>query len=306
MKRKRLITPVVGIIGLGTMGQIIACHLQKRGLLRAVFDIDLTRTSTFPKNKVVGDARQVAQKCNVIILCLPTPFDVRRTADILFSNTKFESVIIDLSTNSPDLTRSLFNKFRKLGIDYLEAPMLGGVRAVRRHRLKLIVGGDEEVLLKVRPVLQIFAHSIIYLGEAGNANTMKLVHNMITLSNAVIAIEAITIGQKAGLDLATLFLIIKTGTASSYVVNNTLKRTLLKGNWKKGFKLRLAAKDLMLADELASEVGIRPYVINRVIELFKCAAQDTMLADIDYPVIEREITRRLHTRSENIGIGEKI
>src|SRR5829696_9098584 len=123
------------------MGQIIACHLQKRGLLRAVFDIDLTRTSTFPKNKVVGDARQVAQKCNVIILCLPTPFDVRRTADILFSNTKFESVIIDLSTNSPDLTRSLFNKFRKLGIDYLEAPMLGGVRAVRRHRLKLIVGG---------------------------------------------------------------------------------------------------------------------------------------------------------------------
>jgi 3-hydroxyisobutyrate dehydrogenase-like beta-hydroxyacid dehydrogenase len=280
----------IGLIGLGTMGGEIAQHLAKHGWLEAVYDINPERRSKF-RELAVETIDAIVGVCHIFIFCLPNPHAVKATIDALLETDLQSAVFLDLSTSSPKTTQEVYLKCQNRGVQYLEAPMTGGVRAARTAKLRVIVGGDKAVYERLLPIFDAFTKEAIYIGRIGTASTMKLVHNLVTLGNALVTMEALLLGEHLGLDVDMMFEVFQKGTASSYVIRNTLKRTLIKHDFQEGFKLYLAAKDMQLAENLASSSGVHLHILERVTQVFQEAAKDEELALIDYPIVCRTLAQ---------------
>ncbi|HEU5319456.1 MAG TPA: NAD(P)-dependent oxidoreductase, partial [Methylomirabilota bacterium] len=279
-----------GVVGLGTMGATIATRLERAGALAAVYDVDGPRAEAFGA-RAARTAEELAHRAELLLLCLPAPGAVQAALERVTAGLPRGRVVVDLSTNPPGVSEAAAARCAAAGAGYLEAPMTGGVRAARSGTLRLVIGGEAATLAGVETSLRTFASALIHVGPVGTASRMKLVHNMVTLGTATVAMEALLLAQALGVDAARMFEVLETGTASSYVVAHTLKRTLLRGDLVEGFKLRLAAKDLGLIQGLVDAAGLTPLVFPRDRGLFEDAMQEPALRDVDYPIVCRVLAR---------------
>jgi len=251
----------VGFIGLGIMGQPMA-----RNLLRAGFPLVVaTRTpgkaaSFAAENAALGRVQaaetpaQVAAECDLIITMVTDTPDVVAVAygdDGLFSTAKRDTVIVDMSTISPSVTRDLATKASKQGLYWLDAPVSGGEKGAIEGTLTIMVGGDTQAVAKANPVLEAMGKRITHFGHPGNGQAAKLCNQIMVSVNLLAVCETLTFARKAGLDLDLVHQALTGGAANSWSLE-VLGKKMIERDFKPAFMVKLQQKDLRLVMDAAN------------------------------------------------------
>jgi 3-hydroxyisobutyrate dehydrogenase len=253
----------IGFIGVGTMGREMAGNLIKAGHHLVVSDV--RRAAAEPLIAAgaawMDTAKGVAETGDVIFTSLPGPQEIEfvalGAAGILEGITPGKAYI-DLSSNAPALARQIYQRFKSRGAEVMDVPVSGGPGAARTGKLALMVGGDEEVFKKYRPLLTVLGDKITYCGEIGCGSICKLMHNctLYTLQTAVA--ECLTLGVKAGVSPKALWRVLRDGAVGQGVLfQRSLPETYFLERFEPAnFALKLAFKDVSLATSLGREHGV--------------------------------------------------
>jgi 3-hydroxyisobutyrate dehydrogenase-like beta-hydroxyacid dehydrogenase len=173
-------------------------------------------------------------------------------------------VFFDLSTNSPTMVRRLAEECAARGVTLLDSPVSGGTYGAAEGTLAVMVGGDKATFEKYESVLGGIGTHVVYCGDVGNGSVCKICNNLMSMGTGVLLAEALTLGVKAGVDLATLADVINNSTGGSKRLADKFPRFLFQGNFEPGFATTLAAKDVRLATDLGREYGIPMELSNMV------------------------------------------
>jgi 3-hydroxyisobutyrate dehydrogenase len=253
----------IGFIGLGNMGGPVAGHIQRGGFPMVVFDLREEATSAFRQRgaKVVDSARELAQRCDVIITALPMPKDVEQVAcgaEGILEGIRAGSVYVDLSTSPPSLIRHLEPFFRAKGAYLLDAPVASGQPGAARGVHEVMVGGDKEIFERVAPVLRTFGDQVLHAGPLGCGSICKLVHQMINSTIAQAIAEGLTLGVKAGVEPKALWECVRRGMVGRmHVLHVQVPQTVFRNNFETDtFPLKLLRKDVGLATALGRELNV--------------------------------------------------
>jgi 3-hydroxyisobutyrate dehydrogenase-like beta-hydroxyacid dehydrogenase len=247
----------LGFIGLGRMGKAMALNL-----IRAGFSLSIHNRSWRPVDELasLGAARcrspiEVAERSDVILTCLPGPLEVEAAVTEALSGAAAGSVFIDHSTVDPETSRRIAATARARGIEFLDAPVSGGVSGARSGTLTVMVGGEERVLERCRPILEVVGRRIFHLGPVGSGSLAKLVNQAITTVTYAVVAEALVLGAKGGLSPPLLLEVLSASSARSRVLEQA-GPAILGGRFEADFTLDLAMKDLRLAIETARTLGV--------------------------------------------------
>ena len=259
----------VGFIGLGNMGNPMATNLARAGHELTVHDLRReAATNLLEMGANWADSPRDAVPGNdVVFTSLPVPRDV--DAVVLGENGILEgatpnTVYMDLSTNSPTSIRRVHEICAEKGVSVLDAPVSGGVYGAAAGTLAVMVGGDKAIFDRMKPTLDSIGSHVVYCGPIGNGMVCKICNNLLSMGIGVLMTEALTLGVKAGVDLATLADVIANSSGGNRRLVEKFPRFLFKGNFEPGFATALAAKDVRLATDLGREYGIPMELSNLV------------------------------------------
>jgi 3-hydroxyisobutyrate dehydrogenase-like beta-hydroxyacid dehydrogenase len=212
----------LGFVGVGNMGTPMGANLIKAGHALQVFDIRRESAANLLEAGAtwVNSPKEAATGAEATFLSLPMPADVERVTladDGVLAGTRSGGAIFDMSTNSPTVVRSLCEKAQAKGIAFLDAPVSGGVRGARAATLAIMVGGARAVYDKYEPALKAMGANVIYCGDIGAGNVVKLVNNMLAFIHMMGAAEAMVLGTKAGVDPNIIWKAVKASSGGSFV-----------------------------------------------------------------------------------------
>ncbi|PLC67952.1 6-phosphogluconate dehydrogenase [Vulcanisaeta sp. EB80] len=250
----------VGFIGLGIMGSAMAMNIHKKGFPLIVYNRTRSKAEPFAKLgvPVANSPREVAEKSDVVIDMVTDAPDVE---EVLFGRDGVVYgahpglIVIDMSTNSPEYARYFAKRLAEYGIEFLDAPVTGGDVGARQGTLTIMVGGKREVFEKVRPVLEAMGKTIIYAGDVGNGQMLKLLNQIVVGIDMLAVAEAMALAKKAGIDMDKLFTVLSTGAANSFTVQYYMPK-MMKGDYEPGFRAAHLKKDLRYALETANKLGV--------------------------------------------------
>jgi 3-hydroxyisobutyrate dehydrogenase-like beta-hydroxyacid dehydrogenase len=271
----------VAFLGLGIMGQAMAANLVKAGHDVAVWNrtagkqVEGARTADSP-----ADA---ARDREVIWMCVS---DTKAVEQVLFGANGAESslapgmVIADSSTISPSATRHFAERVRSRGVDWVDAPMTGSKIGAANATLIFMVGGDQAVIDKIKPLFDAMGKQVFHMGETSKGQAAKLVMNLqIALIYEGFA-EALTLATKLGVEAATLIPLVQATMVRSGVVDYKAP-FILHRDFTPNFPLRLMHKDIRLALDAARESRIKLPGLEAVEEVYDLASEEGQ-QDLDY------------------------
>jgi 4-hydroxybutyrate dehydrogenase / sulfolactaldehyde 3-reductase len=249
----------VGFLGVGTMGRPMADHLSKNGVQLRVYDVSPDALGYF-RDKGITTAASLSDLgawADILILMLPTPAGVRES--LLGSNgaihtLKPGSIVIDMSTTGPSVTKDCGRQLAQRGIEMVDAPVGKGPAAAAKGDLTILMGGKAEICHSVEWLLKHFGKEMHYCGPLGSGQAVKLVNNMVSCVNAAVLAEAFAIADKAGVDLEVLTRLMPGTAADSWQLRQTVMAKALKNDFTPAFKLSLAHKDTRLALDMANDL----------------------------------------------------
>ncbi|HNP71451.1 MAG TPA: NAD(P)-dependent oxidoreductase [Kouleothrix sp.] len=267
--------PRLGFIGLGMMGGAAA-----RNLLRAGFELtvhDLRREAAEPLVALgarwAASPAEVLGHADVVITMVFGPAQVaqvvRGAAGLLSGDCRSKGWI-DLTTSSPALMRELAAEFEQAGGFAVDAPVTGSVDAAIRGDMIMFVGGDDDAVARVQPILAALGETR-RVGGYGNGYVAKLVNNQLWKIHAAAIGEAMVTAKKAGLAPEVWWAAMKGGAADSFVLQHDVP-SIFAGHYDPSFRLALCLKDLQLIDELVQQVGTRSELTQATYARFREAA----------------------------------
>jgi len=250
----------VGWIGTGVMGRWMCQHLMDKGYKATVYN------RSKDKAKALLDAgaawadspRQVAENADAIFAIVGFPKDVREVflgEHGALAGSKKGSVLIDMTTSEPSLAREIYDAAKKKGVASVDAPVSGGDVGAKNAALSIMVGGDADAALAVKPLLECMGKTIVHQGPAGAGQHTKMVNQVLIASNMIGVCEALLYGFKAGLDLKTVLQSVGGGAAASWSLNNLGPR-IIDRNFEPGFFVEHFIKDMGIALDEARHMGI--------------------------------------------------
>jgi 3-hydroxyisobutyrate dehydrogenase-like beta-hydroxyacid dehydrogenase len=197
----------------------------------------------------------VADAAEITILSLPTPAVVGAVAEEWAAAAAPGSILVDLSTNDPAFVRDLGGRLAGTGHHLVEAPLTGGSIGAEKRWLVFMVGGDDDAVGRVRPVLDPLGRATFHLGPPGLGNTMKLVNSLIAFSTTWVSLEGLSLALKAGIPVSTAAEVLRTGGATNFYVERQVETVGDRGR-PAAFALELAAKDAGLIVETGQDLGV--------------------------------------------------
>jgi 2-hydroxy-3-oxopropionate reductase len=247
----------LGVIGLGNIGGHVAENLVADGHDVTVFDLDAERVATLVAAGAHGAATvgEVSTAAEITVLSLPTPAVVGAVADEWAAAAAPGSILVDLSTNDPAFVRDLGERLTRSGHHLVEAPLTGGAIGAEKRMLMFMVGGDDEAVARVRPVLDPLGRATFHLGQLGLGNTMKLVNSLIAFTTTWVSLEGLSLALKAGIPVATAADVLRTGGATNFFLERQVETIGVRGR-PTAFALELAAKDAGLIVETGQALGM--------------------------------------------------
>lgn len=251
-------------IGLGAMGAPMAGHLHAKGLLVAVGNRTQARADALAKELGVAapDLAGIAASADVIALCVSADVDVISVVQALAPAMKKGSVVIDHSTVAPATAKRAAGMLADVGVDFLDAPVSGGVEGAKNGKLSVMVGGDAAVLERVRPVLEAYGARITHMGAVGSGQATKAVNQVLVAGIAHAVTEGLALGEALGLEADRLIPTLAAGAAGNWFLDKR-GATMLRNEFSVGFKLALLHKDLGIVRGIASEVGTDRTIIEQ-------------------------------------------
>jgi 3-hydroxyisobutyrate dehydrogenase len=248
----------VGLVGAGVMGRPMARNLRKAGFPVTAYNRTAASVQALAGDGVVAAASPsaVAAASDVVITMVSDSPDVVAVAtgpSGVFAGAAPGTVIVDMSTISPAVTRDLAAQAKTHGCTWLDAPVSGGEAGAIAGTLTIMVGGDADAFAKAKPVLEAMGSRVTHMGPSGHGQTTKLCNQILVAINLLGASEALVFGAKAGLDLDKLHTALTGGAANSWALDK-LGRKMLDGDFAPAFKVKLQQKDLRLVAEAAREL----------------------------------------------------
>ena len=244
----------IGVIGLGNIGRGIATNLVADGNEVVVHDVDTAAMAAIQGATAAPDVAAVARAADVTLLSLPTPDVVAAVAAAWAGAAAPGAVLVDLSTNSPVVVRELGEGLAASGHHLVEAPLTGGAIGAEKRMLVFMVGGDDEPVARVLPVLEPLGRATFHVGPLGLGNTMKLLNSLIAFTTTWVSLEGLAMATKAGIALPKAVEILRTAGASNFYIDRQVE-TIDGRNRPTQFALELAAKDAGLIVDTGNAVG---------------------------------------------------
>jgi 2-hydroxy-3-oxopropionate reductase len=263
----------IGFIGLGIMGKPMAENLLKAGYSLVVFDVNKAAV-----NEVVAygaeegkSSKDVAMRSEIVITMLPNSPHVKQVIfgeNGVIEGAKKGTIIIDMSSIDPMVSREISAKLKEKGIDMLDAPVSGGEPKAIDGTLSIMAGGPEIIFNEVKEILMVMGDSVVLVGNTGSGNVTKLANQIIVALNIAAMSEAFVLAAKAGVNAEKLFEAIKGGLAGSTVLNAKAPMVLDR-DFRPGFRIELHIKDLMNAMDTAHVVGSPLPLTSQVLEMMQ-------------------------------------
>ncbi|EQD61355.1 6-phosphogluconate dehydrogenase NAD-binding protein [mine drainage metagenome] len=256
-----------GFIGLGAMGLPMARHLHAHGLLAAVGNRSAAKAQALAAELGVaapGTLAQLAAQCTRIAMCVTADADVLGCVAALRPGLRKGAIVIDHSTVAPETARRAAALLAEVGAHFLDAPVSGGVEGARNGKLSVMVGGDEAMLERARPLLECYAARITWMGSSGSGQATKAVNQVLVAGIAAAVCEGLALGAALGLAPERLLPTLAAGAAGNWFLDRR-GASMLRGEFDVGFKLALLHKDLGIVQRIAHGAGCDHSVIDKAL-----------------------------------------
>mgnify|MGYP001598195590 FL=1 len=247
---------VIGWIGVGSMGSRMAVNLSKSGY--SIIVADKISTEAAPKNaEVATNNQELAQKAEVVIFSVPAGPDTLTIAqEFIKTPDRIVKTVIDTSTIGIPHAREAFELFKAHGIEYIDAPVSGGIAGAEAGTLAVMVGCQLDSFDKFKPILKCIGQNIIHVGsKAGQGQTVKLLNNFLSATAMAATSEAMAFGTAKGLVMKCILSVVNVSrcrnTASMMIFPNRVVTEAYNG----GFATKMMAKDVKLYVENVSTIG---------------------------------------------------
>ena len=264
-------------IGTGVMGASMVSHLICPEDSITVYNRTLSKAKALePKGVHVAESVEEAVKdADFIFTIVGFPKDVEECFDKIFAAAKPGAVAVDMTTSSPALAVTLYNRGKEHNIRVLDAPVSGGDSGARAGTLSIMVGGEEEVYNACLPYFEKMGKAVLLMGPAGSGQHTKMA-NQIAITGAVCSVaEAIAYAKANGLDPDKLLSAIGKGAAGSWQMNNNGVK-MIQDDYDPGFFIKHFIKDMRLAREAAEAKDLELPVLNVVLSLYEQMQQEGM------------------------------
>ncbi len=255
--------PVVGFIGLGVMGGAMCRNiaLKHNGPVIA-FDANPAAFAALEGTvaRRAATIAEVAAQADIVFLSLPGGPQVESVclgAQGLTGGARRPSVIVDLSTTTVASARDVAERLAALGVAFADAPVARTREAAQRGELSIMVGADDALFARVSPLLYHMGSDVTHCGAVGCGQVVKLINNALVFENTVALAEMMVLGERAGVQPATLLDAVSKGSGDSFVLRNHGRKSMLPRTYpQQSFPPEYVLKDLSYVLELAGQMKV--------------------------------------------------
>jgi len=262
----------IGFVGVGQMGLPMATRLVEAGWDVIVSDVRADAVKEMVKRgaRAAESPADVASQAETVLLSLPVPAIVKAVVfgpKGVAEGTKVK-VVVDLSTTGPTVTQEIHADLAKKGIQFIDAPVSGGVSGAAKGTLAVMVSGPKAECDKLEPLLKNIG-PYFYIGpKPGSGQMMKLCNNLLSATHQAATMEAVVLGVKAGLDPEIVSNVLNASSGRSTASEDKLPKQILTRKFQQGFTLGLMAKDVNLCISEAEKLGVPMWIGNSVKQMW--------------------------------------
>jgi len=266
----------VGLIGLGSMGRGIGKNLIKHGFPLTVFDANLAAVEPLQilGAEAVETPRAVAERSEIVVTVLPNGPDVEAVAlgpGGIADGARPGTIVMDCSTIDPSVSIGLNTALNERGLRMVDAAMGRSSKEADEGTLLFMVGATPEDFQTVKPLLDAAGADVFHVGPPGHGITLKIVHNLLSLTMLAASTEAMVLAGKAGLDLHRTLEVLQASTTGHGHMRFAIPNQVLTGDYTPGFRTVLGQKDLRLGRDLAARLGVPLQTLAISAELYTAA-----------------------------------
>lgn len=251
----------IGFIGLGVMGNLMCRRLLFLKQPISVYDVDQKAIKQLLEVGAVGrkSPAEVAKNCDIILASLPNESVIEEVVfgeNGLLYEMRSGSVLVDLTSSTPEMTKKIGKALIAKGAEMIDAPVSRGASAAKEGTLSIMVGGKIEVMERCRFILEQLGTEIIYVGDLGTAHTIKSLNNLLSATNLITSLEGTIIAAKAGIKPDKLIEAVNTSCGRSHMTSVRFLKYYLPRKFDSNFALGLMYKDCSIALQLAQRLGV--------------------------------------------------
>lgn len=249
-------------IGLGAMGAPMATSLAKSDEPLIVFDVNAAAAHKLAEStgaRVTETLQPLPAGIRTVVLMVPNSRiveDILTGTDGVFGQLAPGALVIDMSSSEPESARSLAATAASQGIDFVDAPVSGGVARAVTGELAIMAGGSSESFARAKPILSLMGASLHHVGAAGAGDAAKALNNLLSATNIAAAAEVLSAATRFGIEPAAMLAVINASTSRSQASEVKYTKHILPGTFDSGFAMELMLKDLRIARTLTSEAGL--------------------------------------------------
>jgi 3-hydroxyisobutyrate dehydrogenase-like beta-hydroxyacid dehydrogenase len=242
----------VAFLGLGVMGFPMAGHLAAKGHEVTVYNRTFAKAEAWTqkhKGKAARTPKEAATGQEIVFCCVGNDDDLRSVVlgpDGAFAGMAKGTIFFDNTTASADIARELHAEGKKLGIDFIDAPVSGGQAGAENGQLTVMCGGEQAPFDRAKPVADAFSKAVTLIGPPGAGQVTKMMNQMCIAGIVQGLAEALNLGQRAGLDMEKALGAISKGAAQSWQMENRWQN-MVNGKFDYGFAVDWMRKDLGIA-----------------------------------------------------------
>jgi 3-hydroxyisobutyrate dehydrogenase len=257
----------VGFAGLGAMGAPMAKNLHKAGLLAAVWNRTSSKAQALASElgcAAPANLAEFASGLDAVVICVSADADVRATIEALAPGLRKGALLIDCSTVSADTARWAEEFLASRGVEFVDAPVSGGVEGAQKATLAIMAGGTPAAFERARPILSAMGKTIEHFGPCGAGQATKATNQIMCAGIIRACAEAMAFAEAHGLPLERVISTLGQGAGSSwYFVHRA--PNMARGSYPAGFRVKLHAKDLGICRDMAARLGVHLPVVDSML-----------------------------------------
>jgi 3-hydroxyisobutyrate dehydrogenase len=226
------------------------------------------------KVRAVSTPAEAAKEADVVITCLPLSRDVESLLDGpngLLATMRKGTTLVDCTSGDPATSRRMAARLAEQGIDYVDAPVSGGVAGAEKGTLTVMVGGDAAVFTRMQPIFKSFGQKIVHCGDVGAGDALKAVNNAMLAVHILSTAEGLATLKKMGVDPKIALDVINTSSGRSNTSMNLFPERVLTRAFPRTFRLALLEKDIGIAAQVARDHKVPSPVTQLAADLFTLA-----------------------------------
>jgi 3-hydroxyisobutyrate dehydrogenase-like beta-hydroxyacid dehydrogenase len=288
-----LVKKKIGMIGIGNMGKPMAMNLLKAGYPLTVYVRNplVKKEIVDAGGKSAGSIAELAAGAEVLITILPADreiIEVYTSENGLIDHLPEGAVCLEMTSARGETILEIAAYAQKKGrkIDFIDAPVSGGVSGSQSGTLTIMAGGERGLIDDFMPLLQALGSKIIYTGGLGSGKSVKMINQFLNAANTCIAAEALHLARDMRLDMDILCSVVNESSGGSWIFKNNVPKFMIPGKFEQGFRLELMKKDLSLSMEQANRDNLSLPLLNLIFQIYQAMCNRGYAAD-NYNVVSR-------------------